>query len=300
MIDADGPKQESGSDGRTSWSISFETKVGRIVADGVLKEESALDGVTLPDTSIKPESRRVAGTGEPSGMSAVDGTMRCDKPCCLELRNALGDDGINGNSSDDIPADRFELPGRERRPCTRRSSRGGRVSTLRIVSMTKVHTPVIASHIRIVPSADPEMMEFESSEKTTELTQHVCPVRRTMAAPVFVYLVVNVRSHEPETMYLASGEKAIEVMGFVWVVGKTEAALHVRKSQNRRLLSADPETTVWPFGENTTTVTYDVCQSRQSPITTEVPASGFHKRTVRSIDPEARRARFGENATDVT
>jgi len=68
----------------------------------------------------------------------------------------------------------------------------------------------LASHVRTVPSVEPEMMKAPSGEKAMQSNQLVCPFMTMIAFPDLASHVRIVMSSEPEAMRVPSGEKATD------------------------------------------------------------------------------------------
>src|SRR6266571_4603335 len=72
-------------------------------------------------------------------------------------------------------------------------------------------SPIVAHHIRIVPSFEPETMRWPSGENATDTTEDVCTVNGPASvSPVVAFHTRIVPSLEPETMRWPSGESAME------------------------------------------------------------------------------------------
>src|SRR6266702_4351672 len=76
-------------------------------------------------------------------------------------------------------------------------------------------SPVVAFHIRIVRSTEPETKRWPSGENATDRTESVCPVNvPATSSPVVAFHTRIVRSYKPETMCWPSGESAMELTMF--------------------------------------------------------------------------------------
>src|SRR5260221_1608697 len=87
--------------------------------------------------------------------------------------------------------------------------------------------PVSASHTRMVPSEDPEIMCRPSGEYAMDITQLVCPSRGSpTAAPVSASHIRMVLSLDPETICRPFGEQLVQQTALLCPIHSSGGAGH--------------------------------------------------------------------------